>query len=199
MNWHLSAQRVNCDIWWALKKKEKIHPHCRMIWWHYTEISLIWLIYSDLSEPWQRQLWPGSPWWACSASGTWPGTWWVQTRWKTIPTGLLLADFPSRSPLTSFSSWRTIRASTTSATTALTSGLRRWTNWLRTEWSWRVITSSPSAPRPAASSSPAGKVLVLGPETGWMFSILLSVYWCKTEMHASAEFLPDLLLKKRIN
>lgn len=48
------------------------------------------------------------------------------------------------------------RASTTSATTTRPSRRPPWTNWRQRASHWRTTTSSPSARRHAASSSPAG-------------------------------------------
>lgn len=50
----------------------------------------------------------------------------------------------------------TRRASTTSATTTRPSRRPPWTNWRQRASRWRTTTSSPSARRHAASSSPAG-------------------------------------------
>lgn len=101
--------------------------------------------------PWQRRLLQCSPWWVCSV--------WVLSPW----TGRVRTRSSSRTirVRTSSSSWRTIRASTTSATTTETSTHRHWTNWLRKEWSWRTTTSSPSVHHHGVSSSLAGNSLTL--------------------------------------
>lgn len=149
-----------------------------MIWWQYRQ---------RWKEPWQRQLWPGSLWWACWALGIWPGTWSALTRWKMRPNRLLSTGLLFHNLLTSFSSWRTIRDSTTSATTALTSKHRHWTNWLQMEWSWRTITSNPSAPLHAVNSSLAGKQIfssLYDPHSHYMVDVIY--VWNK--------YLADLLL-----
>lgn len=99
--------------------------------------------------PWQQRHWRRSPWWVFSVWAICPRTGRVRTRSssRTIRVRTLS------------SSWQMIRASTTSATTTETSTHRHWTNWQRREWSWRTITSSPSALHPAVSSSLAGNSL----------------------------------------
>lgn len=99
-----------------------------------------------------------SPWSACSAWATCPGTGPSPASWPMdLRKPAISLQWLHRSLLTSSSSSPMTKGTTTWATTAQISRPQRWTGWQLRVSSWRTITSNPYAHLLGASSSLAGR------------------------------------------